>query len=235
MLFAAEGAAVAIADVDGEGAGASADAVLVSYPEARVLAITADIAREEDAARAVEGVAGAFGGLDALVNNAVAREIGPLSEASTESWRRIVDVNVLGLANCCRHALPWLRQSAKGPSIVNVSSAYALVGRSNWGQYDATKAAMLAMTRTFAIEEADHGVRVNAVCPGSTLTPWTLGRAAARGMTEQELKESGAAPALIKRWGEPEEIAYPILWLASDEASFVTGATLAVDGGLSAI
>jgi meso-butanediol dehydrogenase/(S,S)-butanediol dehydrogenase/diacetyl reductase len=103
------------------------------------------------------------------------------------------------------------------------------------GQYDATKAAILALTRALAAEEAQHGVRVNAVCPGSTLTPFTLGRAKARGMTEEELRSKGFAPSLLNRWATPEEIAYPVLWLASDEASFITGAVLMADGGLSAV
>jgi meso-butanediol dehydrogenase/(S,S)-butanediol dehydrogenase/diacetyl reductase len=130
--------------------------------------------------------------------------------------------------------LPYLRKSKAG-SIVNVSSAFALSGRANMGQYDATKAAILAMTRVLACEEAQHGIRVNAVCPGSTLTPWTVGRAGARGMSLAELKEKGAVPSLLNRWAEPEEVAFPILWLASSEASFITGASLVVDGGLSAI
>ena len=96
----------------------------------------------------------------------------------------------------------------------------------------------LAHTREIrlrAAEEAQHGVRVNAVCPGSTLTPFTLARAKSRGMTEEELRVKGFAPSLLNRWATPEEIAYPVLWLASDEASFITGAVLMADGGLSAI
>jgi meso-butanediol dehydrogenase/(S,S)-butanediol dehydrogenase/diacetyl reductase len=103
------------------------------------------------------------------------------------------------------------------------------------GQYDATKAAILGLTRALAAEEARYGVRVNAVCPGSTLTPFTLSRAKARGMTEKDLREKGFAPSLLNRWATPEEIAYPVLWLASDEASFITGAVVMADGGLSAI
>src|SRR4029077_4259375 len=115
------------------------------------------------------------------------------------------------------------------------SSAFALAGRANMGQYDATKAAVLALTRVLACEEARFGVRVTAVCPGSTLTPWTLGRAAARGMSVAELKEKGAVPSLLGRGAEADEVAFPILWLASSEASFVTGIALPVDGGLTAM
>jgi 2-hydroxycyclohexanecarboxyl-CoA dehydrogenase len=102
-------------------------------------------------------------------------------------------------------------------------------------QYDASKAAILALTRVLACEEAAHGIRVNAVCPGSTWTPWTYGRAEARGMSLEDLKAKGAVPCLLGRWAEADEMAFPILWLASAEASFITGVALPVDGGLSAM
>jgi meso-butanediol dehydrogenase/(S,S)-butanediol dehydrogenase/diacetyl reductase len=157
-----------------------------------------------------------------------------MAEAPEESWQRIIATNILGVANCCQAALPVLRR-ASGASIVNMSSVFGVVGRKGMGQYDATKAAILGLTRALAAEEARYGVRVNAVCPGSTLTPFTLSRAKARGMTEADLREKGFAPSLLNRWATPEEIAYPVLWLASDEASFITGAVLMADGGLSAI
>jgi 2-hydroxycyclohexanecarboxyl-CoA dehydrogenase len=115
-----------------------------------------------------------------------------------------------------------------------VSSVFAIAGRQNMGQYDASKAAILALTRVLACEEAKFGIRVNAICPSSTWTPWTYGRAEARGMSLEELKAKGAVPCLLGRWAEPEEVAFPILWLASSEASFITGAALPVDGGLTA-
>jgi meso-butanediol dehydrogenase/(S,S)-butanediol dehydrogenase/diacetyl reductase len=103
------------------------------------------------------------------------------------------------------------------------------------GLYDATKAGMLAMTRTLACEEAAYGVRVNAVCPGSTLTGFHIAQARTAGKSIEQLKTERLTTSLLGRWATPEEIAWPILWLASDEASFITGATLMVDGGLSVI
>ena len=143
-------------------------------------------------------------------------------------------VNLVGTANYCRAALPTLRKT-EGASIVNVSSAYAVAGRKGMGLYDATKAGMLAMTRTLACEEAVYSVRVNAVCPGSTLTNFPTKRAQSAGKTVQQLKTERQTTSLLARWAAPEEIAWPIIWLASDEASFITGATLMVDGGLSVI
>jgi meso-butanediol dehydrogenase/(S,S)-butanediol dehydrogenase/diacetyl reductase len=127
--------------------------------------------------------------------------------------------------------LPALRAS-KG-CIVNVSSCYAVTGRKGMGLYDATKAAQLAMTRTLAFEEAPHGIRVNAVCPGSTLTDFHIKRATAAGKAVEQLKTERQSTSLLGRWADPSEIAAPILWLASSEASFITGTALMVDGGLS--
>jgi meso-butanediol dehydrogenase/(S,S)-butanediol dehydrogenase/diacetyl reductase len=229
-LFLREGARVGLLDQD-EAALRQAAAELGADG---VLWQAANIADAGQVNAAIEQVAAGFGGLDILVNNAAARAFGPVSDATPEAWEAILQVNVIGLSNCARAALPHLRKAGRG-AIVNVSSVFAIAGRANMGLYDATKAAALALTRVLACEEAPHGIRVNAVCPSSTLTPWTVGRAGARGMSVEELKQKGAAPCLLGRWAEAEEVAYPILWLASDEASFITGITLPVDGGLSAV
>ena len=233
-LFCREGAKVALVDIDKKKVEQQVAQLCQEIVSAHILPLIADVSRREQIGDAVSRAVGEFGGLDVLVNNAAAREYFPLSEAPEESWQRIIATNILGVANCCQAALPALRR-ASGASIVNMSSVFGVVGRKGMGQYDATKAAILGLTRALAAEEAQHGVRVNAVCPGSTLTPFTLARAKSRGMTEEELRVKGFAPSLLNRWATPEEIAYPVLWLASDEASFITGAVLMADGGLSAI
>jgi meso-butanediol dehydrogenase/(S,S)-butanediol dehydrogenase/diacetyl reductase len=119
--------------------------------------------------------------------------------------------------------------------IVNVSSGYAETGRKNMAIYDASKAAMLALTRTLAHEEARHKVRANAVCPGATLTDFQLARARAEGTSLDRLLEARKDTSLLGRWATPEEIAWPILWLASREAAYITGTSLSVDGGLCAM
>jgi meso-butanediol dehydrogenase/(S,S)-butanediol dehydrogenase/diacetyl reductase len=154
-----------------------------------------------------------------------------VADATPAQWQAMVGVNLVGAANYCKAALPALRRSGRG-SIVNVSSCYAVTGRKGMGLYDATKAGMLAMTRTLAFEESAHGVRANAVCPGSTLTDFHVARASAAGKNIDTLKTERQDTSLLGRWAAPEEIAWPILWLASDEASFITGTTLMVDGGL---
>jgi len=233
-LFLREGARVGLIDSNAASLMDSSANLARDRTAGSVFARPADIADAAGIAATIEALANDLGGVDILINNAAARAYGTIADATPESWDAILQTNITGLANCCRGALPFLRNSGNG-SIVIVSSAFALTGRSNLGQYDATKAALLAMTRVLACEEAAHGIRVNAVCPGSTLTPWTAGRAGARGMSLEELKASGAAASLLNRWAAPEEIAYPILFMASNEASFITGASLVVDGGLTAI
>ncbi len=215
-LFRAEGASVFVVDsTPGQG-----------------VDFAADVADAAKAFEAVEKALAAFGRLDVLVNNAAMRNYAPIGEATPAEWQAVVGVNLLGAANYCRAALPALRKGRKG-AIVNVSSVYAVASRKGMGLYDATKAGMLALTRTLAHEESAHGIRVNAVCPGSTLTDFHVNKAKAAGKDIEKLKVERDATSLIGRWADPREIALPILFLASDEASFVTGATLMVDGGLS--
>jgi len=231
-LFAEEGAAVALLDADGAAVTAAAERIRAAVPRAAPLALVGDVTREDDARRLVEEASTRLDGLDTLVNVAGVRVYVPLAEATGEDWERIIGVNVLGTAHCCKAALPRLRRSGRG-SIVNVSSVYGLMGRAGMGQYDTTKAAVLGFTRALAVEEAPHRVRVNAVCPGGTITPYHIRRAAARGVSETALRGDRTRDNLLGRWAEPREVAFPILFLACDEASFVTGTTLMVDAGRS--
>ena len=186
-----------------------------------------------DIARAKAFTAAAyFGGLDILVNVAGVRVYGALADAEPDSWDSILAVNLMATVHCCRAAIPLLR--SRGGSIVNVSSVFGVTGRAGMGQYDVTKAAVVSLSRTLAIEEVGNGIRVNAVCPGPTITPFHIERAKARGVSEEELRRTGAQHTLMKRWAEPREVAHTILFLACDEASFVTGTALVVDGGASA-
>jgi 2-hydroxycyclohexanecarboxyl-CoA dehydrogenase len=231
-LFCGEGAAVVLVDADADALARTERAIVERVPGARVAAFVADVADDAGAEQAVQHALAAFGALAVLVNNAAMRIDATIASASTAQWHGLLDVNVVGAARYCRKALPALR-GAVGASIVNVASAYAVHGRAGMGLYDASKAALLALTRTLAFEEAPHGVRVNAVCPGSTLTEFHKLRARAAGKSIETLERERSDTSLLARWAAPEEIAWPILWLASDEASYVTGATLMVDGGLS--
>jgi meso-butanediol dehydrogenase/(S,S)-butanediol dehydrogenase/diacetyl reductase len=230
--FCAEGAAVMLVDADADALASTAAEIARLQPQARVGIFQADVADDQQAVAAVTATIGNYGQLDILVNNAAMRNYSALADATPQEWQAMVAVNLIGTSNYCKAALPELRRSGKG-AIVNVSSCYAETGRKGMGLYDTTKAGMLAMTRTLAFEEADYGVRVNAVCPGSTLTDFHIGRAKASGKSVDLLKTQRQNTSLLARWADPQEIAWPILWLASDEASFITGTTLMVDGGLS--
>jgi meso-butanediol dehydrogenase/(S,S)-butanediol dehydrogenase/diacetyl reductase len=199
-------------------------------PQAGPEVISADVTKPADAERAVAFALEKFGALNVLVNNAAVRNTDSVADANLDEWRRVLETNLLGAVTFSKAALPALRAAEKA-SIVNVSSCYAVRSRQGFAAYDASKAALLALTRTLAVEEAQHGIRVNAVCPGGTLTPFTIGRARTRGRSEADMRAERKGDSLLGRWAEPLEIAYPILWLASDEASYVTGATLMVDGG----
>lgn len=230
-LFCQEGAAVLMVDANAEALERTREAILQALPGARLACATADVSDEAAAAAAVGQCVQQWGGLDTLVNNAAMRNYSAAADATAAEWQAMVGVNLVGMSNYCRAALPALRQSGTG-SIVNVSSCYAVTGRKGMALYDATKAAQLAYTRSLAFEQAAHGVRANAVCPGSTLTDFHVGRARNAGKSVEQLRTERKDTSLIGRWASPEEIAWPILWLASREASFITGTTLMVDGGL---
>lgn len=231
-LICAEGGVAVLVDGDADALAGTIKAIAQRVPGARLSAFAADVADPREAVRTVEHALQTFGRLDILVNNAAMRNYSAIADSTPAEWQAVVGVNLVGTANYCKAALPALRRSGHA-SIVNVSSCYALTGRKGMGLYDATKAGILAMTRTLAFEEVAHGVRVNAVCPGSTLTDFHVAKANAAGKSIEMLKTERQTTSLLGRWAAPQEIAWPILWLASDEASFITGATLAVDGGLS--
>jgi 2-hydroxycyclohexanecarboxyl-CoA dehydrogenase len=230
-LFRTEGASVMLVDMDAAALERTASAIREQSPGAGVAHLAANVAGADAATQAVAQCIQKFGRLDVLVNNASMRNYSALADASSQEWEAVVGVNMLGNANFCRAALPLLRKAGQG-AIVNVSSCYAVKGRKGMALYDATKAAILAMTRTLAFEETAHGIRVNAVCPGSTLTDFHVKRTEAAGKSVEELKTQRQDTSLLARWASPMEIAFPILWLASDEASFITGTTVVVDGGL---
>ncbi len=234
QLFCEQGARVLIVDLDGDGTRAVTQRIRSSVPGAQIVDAALDLSFEESAAQAVRAATDAFGRIDVLVNNAGIRAYEPLAEARSETWHRIIAVNLLSYAYLAREAIPSMRATGGG-SIVNVSSTHAVNPRAGMGQYDVTKAGIVSLTRTLAAEEARHGIRVNAVCPGPVLTPFHVRRAGASGRSEHDLRTETRTDCLLGRWGDPREIAFPILWLASSEASYITGSTMMVDGGMPVI
>lgn len=236
-LFWNEGAAVSIVDLDQQAVDETATSISPSGD--RVLALGADLTKESDVKSVVDKTVETFGLLNVLANIAAVRVNGPVTEATQESWDFVINVNLLAVSHCCKYAIPEMVK-AGGGSIVTVSSANATVGRKGMAQYDATKNAVLALTRSMACDHADQNIRVNAISPGPTLTSFHIrNRVKATGQTPEEaeaaMRASGAPHTLLGRQAEPIEMAYPLLWLASDEASYVTGANFAIDGGISGL
>lgn len=220
-----------LVDANAQALQATASSLRAAFPGSGLATFTADVSDNAMAHEAADAAVQQFGRLDVLVNNAAMRNYTAAANVTPAEWQAMVNVNLVGMSNYCQAALPHLRASGKG-SVVNVSSCYAVTGRKGMALYDATKAAQLAYTRTLAFEEAQHGVRVNAICPGSTLTDFHVGRALKAGKSVEQLRTERKDTSLLGRWASPEEIASPILWFASEEASFITGTTLMVDGGL---
>jgi NAD(P)-dependent dehydrogenase (short-subunit alcohol dehydrogenase family) len=230
LLFCEEGARVALIDSDDDAMRATLADIRAAVPGARVVDVVTDVSQEDAAVAAVNAARKALGPIDVLVNLAGIRAYEPLAQSRRETWERILNVNLLSYVWFTKAAIADLRASTRG-SVVNVSSTHGVNPRAGTGQYDATKAAIISLTKTLAFEEARHGVRANALCPGSTLTPFHARRAAAAGRTRADIERDGRDGCLLGRWASPREVAYPILWLASDEASYVTGSVLMADGG----
>lgn len=230
LLFAEEGAKVSIIDVDRE-----AGRQIVKAIESKgghALFVDGDVSKEEDAAHVTNETARAFGRVDILVNNAAVFLMKGL-EASVEDWDRSLRVNVVGAALSSKHAVEEMKKTGKG-AIVNLGSISSFVAQPEFITYSVTKAAILQMTRNMALDLAPFNIRVNCVCPGTILTSATEAHMQKVGLTMEEFVAEEGPKHLLNRIGEPREVAYAILFLASDEASFITGAHLMVDGGYTA-
>ena len=231
-LFAGEGAAVAILDRDEEAAEAAAAAISTTGAEAHP--VVGDVSASDEIARAVARAARLLGRIDIVYNNAGVGSTGSVADATEEDWDRCFAVNVKGTYLTSRAAIPHL-EAAGGGSIINQASVAALVGIQGFAAYCAAKGAVVSLTRAMAIDLAPIGIRVNALCPGTVYTPLMepLMRQRGGGSIERGL-EITAAKYPIGRLGTPMEIANAALFLASEDAAFVTGAIFTVDGGMTA-
>jgi dihydroanticapsin dehydrogenase len=225
-LFGAEGARVVLVDVEPTG---EAVAQRIRAHGGAALFVAADISVEDDVRRAMAAAAETFGRLDVLINNAAVFVLKGL-EASAEDWRRSLDVNVVGTALCTRYAAE-IMQRGGGGAIVNLASISSFIGQPHFLTYSATKAALLNMTRCMAVDLAPHSIRVNCVCPATIRTAASDRHMAQTGQSEADFLAEQGPLHLLGRVGTPREVACAILFLASDEASFITATPLLVDGG----
>lgn len=230
LLFAKEGAKVVVADLDPKAGKETLNRIKKDGGSG--LFIKANVAKVNDVRKMVEETLKHYGKIDILVNNAGNYTKGDVVTTSEENWDRILDVNLRGIYLCSKYTIPEMIKKGGG-SIVNVASEAGLVGIKNQVVYNVSKAAVIMLTKSTAIDFADKGIRVNNVCPGTTETP--LVRAAIQ--KEKDPKKARKAleecrPA--NRLGRPEEIASAILYMASDEPGYATGSSLVIDGGYTA-
>ena len=228
--FVQEGWRVVIADFSLTDGVATRDRLRAAGGE--VIFVRGDVARGADCTRFAREALRRWGRIDALVANAGARVYGSLLDATEADWHKIIGVNLKGVAYSCRAVLPGMIKGGSG-AIVIISSANAILGRADMPLYDATKAAVLSLTRSLAVAHGKQGVRVNAVCPGWTMTDFHERNAAKQGVSPAAMRAKIPFYALLGRPAEPHQIASAVYFLASEDASNVTGQTLMVDGGLS--
>jgi NAD(P)-dependent dehydrogenase (short-subunit alcohol dehydrogenase family) len=226
-LFAAEGARLVVNDIDQERVRALASELADAGAE--VVAVVADVADEEQVERLVDAATAAFGGLDVAVANAGIIPLQTIDVATVEDWEQVMAVDARGMFLTCKHAIRAMTADGGGGSIVCLSSISGLAGQSGQATYGPAKFVATGLTKHLAVEWAARGIRVNAVAPGTILTDRV------RELQDEpggpEYLEAISAQHPIGRLGEPAEVAQAILFLASDDASFITGAVLPVDGG----
>jgi NAD(P)-dependent dehydrogenase (short-subunit alcohol dehydrogenase family) len=232
-LFADEGAAVVVADIN-EAKGLETAGV-ITQRGGQALFVRTDVADEESIRTMVAETLGAFRKIDILINNAAVFVLRGI-EATVEEWRQILDVNVIGASLVAKHVVPEIRK-AGGGAIVNLGSISSFIAQPQFVTYNATKAAIATMTRCMALDLAPDRIRVNAVCPGTVWTQIVERLTREKGLDRMaaDADPSWGGTCMLKRIADPSEIARAILFLASDDASYVTGAHLMVDGGYTAV
>lgn len=229
LLLAKEGAKVVVADMDPSGASVAAE--ISRSGEAIFLKL--DVSEEASVEKAFAEAKDRFGRIDILVNNAGITGVKkPTHEITAEEWDRVMDVNVKGVFYCTKHAIPYMK-AAGGGSIINIASVIGMVAYTAAPPYVASKAAVRLMSKTDALIYSKDRIRVNAIVPGYIWTPLIENALKAEGNVEAGKKALEALHP-IGHLGEPLDIAYGILYLASDESKFVTGSDLVIDGGYTA-
>jgi NAD(P)-dependent dehydrogenase (short-subunit alcohol dehydrogenase family) len=229
--FAKEGAKVLLADINTKGSQETVDQIKSQGYEASY--IHSDISKEEDCKKITEEAVKRYGQVNVLVNNAAIFILKGFS-ATKEEWMKSFEVNVIGHAMTTKYAIEELKKQ-KRSSIVNVSSISAHIAQPDYFVYTTSKAANLQMTRNMALDLSKYGIRVNCVCPGTIRTPAVDNAVKQLGITLADVEEEHKRTTILRRLGNPEEVANGIVFLASEKASYITGTYLMIDGGLTVL
>lgn len=233
MLFAQEGATVVVVDNNDKAGKQTVQKIRRGKKQA--LFVHADVSKEADVKTMVKTTKEQYGKIDILVNNAGIVLVKPIEETTEEDFENVVNTNYKSVFLCTKHVVPVMK---KGGTIVNVASISGHVGQINHAVYGGTKGAIIALTRALAWELAPRGIRVNSISPGSVETPMLLGdveiEAKRLGVPIQKIRKERSDIGALHRWADPKEIAEAILYLASENSSYVTGTDLLVDAGWAA-
>jgi len=234
LLFARQGATVVVMDRDQAAAEGTAERIKAAGGGASVE--VGDVVDEAQVERVFSSAVGRHGRLDVVVNNAGVSHVGNILETSLEDWERVMGVNARGVFLCARAAVrQMLAQAPAGGSIINIASVAGLIGIERRLPYCTSKGAVIALTRSIAVDFATTGIRANAICPGTVQTPFVEGYLARNfAGREDEVRAQLHARQPVGRMGRPDEIAAAALYLAADEAVFVTGSAMVIDGGWTA-
>jgi NAD(P)-dependent dehydrogenase (short-subunit alcohol dehydrogenase family) len=228
-LFAKEGAKIVVADIVDKAGEETCAAVKAGGGQA--IFIKTDVSQEADCRRMVNEAVKAFGGVDVLYNNAgiFPQDDHSVIETAAEVWRKVLDINLMGIASSCKYAIPEMMKRGKG-SVINIASFVALVGCSvPQDAYTASKGAVLALTKSLAVQFGPKQIRANAICPGPIETPLLM-----KWLLANPVERNKRLPRIpMGRFGKPEDIVYMAMYLASDESSWTNGAALVVDGGIT--
>lgn len=229
-LFAREGAAVMLADINSAAARAVAESIQAEG--GRASWAETNVSSSTSTAALVETTLAHFGQVDILFNNAGVEGFGSVIDTEEATWERIFAVHVRGAFLCSKYTIPAMIKHGQGGAVINVSSVAGLVGLQNMAAYSAAKGAIISLTRSMAADFAQYNIRVNCIAPGTAMTP--LGKRLIENDTPEKLAQRLSRYPL-GRFGEPEEIARSVLYLASDDSSYTTGTCLVMDGGLTSV
>ncbi len=235
ILLGKEGAVQVLSDIDEKGLRETLDLIQEGKDRAEIMRV--DVTDSAQVKKMIDHTIKKYGRIDVLIANAGVVRVGPVEDFPDEDYDLLINVNLKGTYYSCKHAIPHLKKQGFG-SVITLASVAAHIGQVNHANYCSTKAGILGFTRALALDLAPYGIRVNSVSPGATDTPMLVSdvtkQAGERGVEYEIVKREFEEEGVLKRWATPHEVAAGILFLASDESSYMTGSDLRIDGGWTA-